>query len=67
MLVSFVHFLLGETPAGMFLWFRQLSSPNIPFDLCASRRAVIFYALLMVETRALAATVHMQKAVHVEV
>lgn len=51
----------------MFLWFRQLSSSNVPFDLRASLRAVIFYALLMGETRALTATVHMQKAVHVEV
>lgn len=51
----------------MFLWFGQLSSSNIPFDLRASLRAVIFYALLMAETRALAATVHMQKAVHLGV
>lgn len=65
-LVSFVHFVLGETPAGMFLWFRQLSSSNIPLDSRASLRAVISYALLMAETRALAATVHTQRAAHVE-
>lgn len=28
--------LVGETPAGMFLWFGQLSSLNVPFDLRAS-------------------------------